>query len=280
MEDPPIARILERLGSQDFQEAWADFLESFSPHILQTVKLFEREADPVADCFLYVCERLSEKGFRRLRSFKPGGTAKFSTWLRVVVRNLCLDWHRKEFGRHRVFQSIAMLGALEQDVFRCIYEQGLSQDESLNWLRASYPQLTMAELEAGAGRVRSALTDRQIWLASAQRQTPLPLGRDPDVEHQEQIAEPLDPAPSIESLLVMDEERDALERALGRLTKPERLLIELRFEQGLTLQQIAQLLGLKDAQSVDRRQREVIEKLRSQLADFSPESGKTRDLSV
>ena len=268
MEDPPIARILERLGSQESHRAWSDFLESFSAHILQTVRLFERDADPVADCFLYVCERLSEKGFRRLRSFKLGGIAKFLTWLRVVVRNLCLDWHRKEFGRHRVFQSIAVLGALEQDVFRCIYEQGLSQDESLNLLRASYPQLTMAELETGAGRVRSALTDRQIWLAGARRHPPLPWERDSEAGSQEQIAEPIDPAPSIESLLVMDEERAAVERALGGLAKPERLLIELRFEQGLTLQETAQLLNLKDAQTVDRRQREVIEKLRKQLADF------------
>ncbi len=280
MEDPPISRVLERLGSKESHHAWSDFLESFSPDILQTVKIFERDTDPVADCFLYVCERLSEKGFRRLRSFKPGGSAKFLTWLRVVVRNLCLDWHRKEFGRHRIFQSIARLSALDQNVFRCIFEQGLSQDESLNWLRASYPQLTMAELEAGAGRVRSALTDRQIWLASARRQTPLPLARDPEAEPRKQIAEPIDPAPSIESLLVMDEERAALERALGRLTKPERLLIELRFEQGLTLQETALLLGLKDAQTVDRRQREVIEKLRSRLADFCRESGKTGDVSV
>src|SRR6266704_1525798 len=137
MENSPVARILDRLGSDEFQQAWADFLETYSPNIFQTAKLFERDADPVADCFLFVCERLSEKGFRRLRSFKPGGSAQFTTWLRVVVRNLCMDWHRKEFGRHRVFQSIAKLGALEQEIFRCIYEQGLSQDESLNFLRAN-----------------------------------------------------------------------------------------------------------------------------------------------
>jgi RNA polymerase sigma factor (sigma-70 family) len=275
MENPPIARILERLVSQEFQQAWTEFLESYSLHILQTVRLFERDADPVADCFLFVCEALTEKGFRRLRSFKLDGSAQFTTWLRVVVRNLCLDWHRKEFGRHRVFQSIARLGTLDQEIFRCVYEQGLSQDESLNFLRANHPQLTLAEFDAGMGRVRGALTDRQIWLAGARRQTPLPLERDPEAGPEELIPEPIDPAPNIESMLVMNEQRAALERALGRLAKPERLLIKLRFEQGLTLQEIAPLMGLKDAQTVDRRQRDIVEKLRKELADFSGPRGKS-----
>ncbi len=274
MEDTPVALILERLGSKGFMQAWAGFLETYSPYILQTAKLFERDADPLADCFLFACEGLSEKGFRRLRAFKPGGSAQFTTWLRVVVRNLCMDWHRKEFGRHRVFQSIAKLGALEQEIFQCIYDQGLSQDESLNFLRVNYPSLKMAEIEAGMDRVRSALTDRQIWLAGARRRALLPLKRDPEGKPQNAITEVVDPAPSAESMLVMNEQRAALERALSRLSKPERLLIRLRFERGLTLQETASLMGLKDAQAVDRRQRDIIEKLRKELADFSDVGGK------
>src|SRR5579859_592233 len=147
MEDPQIARIIELLATHEFQQAWTEFLEAYSPLIFHTVKLFERDDDPVADCFLFVCERLSEKNFRRLRSFKLNGAARFSTWLRVVLRNLCLDWRRKEFGRHRVFQSIARLDALDQDIFRCIYEQGLAKEESFVILRAKHPRLTMAHLE-------------------------------------------------------------------------------------------------------------------------------------
>ncbi len=274
MEDPPIARILERLASQEFQQAWSDFLEAYSPLILQTVKQFERDPDPVADCFLFVCERLAEKNFRRLRSFRPHGAAQFPTWLRVVVRNLCLDWHRKEFGRYRVFQSIARLEALDQDIFRCIYEQGLAQDESLIFLRSNHPQLTMARLEEGLGRVQGALTDRQIWLAGSRHRKPQQLEHEPGAGTQESSPQLIDPAPNPESLLIMNEHREAIERALTRLSKPDRLLIKLRFEQELTLQEIAPILGLRDAQTVDRRQREVIEKLRKEIADFSGPRGK------
>jgi RNA polymerase sigma factor (sigma-70 family) len=274
MEDPQIARIIEQLHKPGFQQAWSEFLEAYSAVILQTVKHFERDSDPVADCFLFVCERLSEKSFRRLRTFKLDGGAQFSTWLRVVVRNLCLDWHRKEFGRHRVFKSIARLGTLDQDLFRCIYEQGLSHAESLISLRASHPQLTMAQLEEGLGRVQGALTDRQIFLAGARRSKPQPLEHEPEDSTQESSAQLIDPAPNPESLLINTEHRQAIERALTRLTKPERFLIKLRFEQELTLQEIAPLLGLKDAQTVDRHQREVMEKLRKEIANFSGARGK------
>jgi RNA polymerase sigma factor (sigma-70 family) len=275
MEDSPIVRILDRIASHEVQQAWAEFLEAYSGYILQTVKLFERDADSVADCYLFVCERLSEKGFRRLRVFKPGGSAKFTTWLRVVIRNLCLDWHRKEFGRHRVFQSVVRLGALEQGIFRCIHEQGLSQDESLNFLRSNHPHLTLAAFEAGVERVQCALSDRQIWLAGARRHSALPSERDTEDETRETAPELIDPAPNIDSLLVINEQRDALERSLSKLTKPELFLIKLRFEQNLTLQEIARLVDLKDAQTVDRRLRAIIEKLRHALSDFSGSGGKT-----
>ncbi len=280
MEDPQIARIIEQLATPEFQQAWTEFLEAYSPIIFSTVKLFERDADPVADCFLFVCERLSEKQFRRLRSFKLGGGARFSTWLRVVVRNLCLDWRRKEYGRHRVFQSIARLEALDQAIFHCIYEQSLSKEESFVFLRANHPRLTMAELEAGAERVRSALTKRQIWLAAARRPLVQSLESGPVDDPQKVAEEFIDPSPNPESLFAINEQREGLERALSRLSKPERLLIKLRFEQELTLQETAQLLHLKDAQTVDRRQREIIDKLRKDLANFSVPGGKTGAASV
>ncbi len=34
-----------------------------------------------------------------LRRFRPGGASRFSTWLVVVVRRLCLDHHRQRYGR-------------------------------------------------------------------------------------------------------------------------------------------------------------------------------------
>ena len=280
MEDPQIARFIEQLATRESQQAWTEFLEAYSSLIFHTVKMFERDEDPVADCFLFVCERLSEKQFRRLRSFKLDGAARFSTWLRVVLRNLCLDWRRREFGRHRVFKSVARLGAFDQEIFRWVYEQALSKEESFAILQAKNPRLTMAEFEEGLARVKGALTDRQIWLAAARPPLVQSLETSSADDPEHIGKEFIDPSPNPESLFAMTEQREGLERALSRLSKPERLLIKLRFEQGLTLQETAELLDLKDAQTVDRRQRDIIDKLRQDIENFSVSGGKTGAASV
>ena len=122
VNDPPhnaeaIGKMLKGLGSRDPLPAWTDFLHFYSRILLQVVRLSERDPDYVSECFVFVCEHLSEKGFRRIRRFNPEGQALFTTWLRAVVRNLCVDWQRKEFGRPRMFRSVAQLSQLDQDVF-------------------------------------------------------------------------------------------------------------------------------------------------------------------
>src|SRR4051812_39215447 len=104
-----IEPILRELGSQNPQEAWDEFLREYAAHILQVVRQFEKNSDQASDCFQFVCERLVDHKFRRLRKFKIDGGAKFLTWLRIVVRNLCVDWQRKQSGRTRLFASVSRL---------------------------------------------------------------------------------------------------------------------------------------------------------------------------
>src|SRR5205814_9688368 len=112
MAETPINKILKQLRSEP-EAAWTLFLHEYASLILQVVRHFERNSDQASDCFQFICERLCEDRCRRLRKFKPKGAATFSTWLRAVVRNLCLDWHRKQFGRRRVFRSISRLSDLD-----------------------------------------------------------------------------------------------------------------------------------------------------------------------
>lgn len=107
MVETRIDQILEQLGSPASHEAWSLFLEDYGGIIYQVIRHFEADSDDAADCFQFVCERFCEAKFRRLRRFNPAGAAKFTTWLRAVARNLCLDWQRKQFGRPRLFRSIA-----------------------------------------------------------------------------------------------------------------------------------------------------------------------------
>lgn len=274
MSDPQVARLLGRLGSHEAQAAWTEFLDDYSPVILQVVQLFEREPDHAGDCFLFVCEQLNQNQFRRLRRFKPDGPARFTTWLRLVVRNLCLDWRRKEFGRHRVFDVVARLTAFDREVYTKVFEQGLSSEEAWFSLAPRYPELTPERVEQSVESIRRTLTPRQLWLLSTRRVKVESLeGESADTQENLERQIP-DPQPDPEALSVTRQQQAALELGLERLSKPERLLIKLRFEQDLTLREVAELLDLPDAQTADRRIREVLEKLRQGI------SGKTGPASV
>jgi RNA polymerase sigma factor (sigma-70 family) len=53
------------------------------------------------DRYAYVLEQLEADDYRRLRAFSADGQTKFSTWLVVVANRLCVDYHRKRYGRSR-----------------------------------------------------------------------------------------------------------------------------------------------------------------------------------
>lgn len=277
MEEQQIAFMIERLGSAQGEAAWTDFLNEFSTIILQVVRLFEREPDASADCFLFVCEELSRKGFRRLRRFRVDGRASFPTWLRAVVRNLCLDWHRKEFGRYRIFESVGRLNSFECSVFSAVYERGLNEDEALVVIRADHPELTSEKFDECLGRIRQILTPRQRWLIAARRPKVESLSGEEGRADGREIP---DPKPNPESLALAEERGRAVEQALGNLSRAERLVLRLRFEQGLKLREVADLLGLKDAQTADRRVSEALGKLRRELSPELETGGKTGNASV
>ena len=264
MEDLQIARILRLFHSSEPQSAWEEFLRLYSPLIRRVVLMFEKDEDHAADCFLFVCEQLCRSRFKRILRYQINGPARFTTWLHAVVRNLCLDWHRKEFGRHRISQSIARLSTIDQAIFRCSYDQGMSSEEIFVSLRLRNPHLTREMVEGSLERIRNSLTHRQLWLLSLRMNGMH--GCEAQGGHSELSYQIPAPDPDPESLASLEERRGALRRAVARLPGDDRLLLRLRFEQELTLQQVADIMRLGDTQRVDRRIREVLERLRKEMS--------------
>jgi RNA polymerase sigma factor (sigma-70 family) len=266
MPDFAVASIFEGLRSSGSREAWEEFLRQYSPLIFQTCQFLTSNADQAADCFLFSCEHLSRNDFRRLLRFRPDGTAAFSTWLRVVVHNLCLDWQRKEFGRPRLFRSIARLSQLDGDVYRCRCEQGLSLDDTFFSLRPNFPGLTMEQVAEAEEHVQESLNSRQLWLMRTRKSTMRTQSQNSSVDVIDSpLNEPADPRPNQESVLADREQEKRLQCAVERLPKTDRLLVRMRFEQGLSLQEIADLTGLGDPQRVHRRIAAVLENLRREI---------------
>ena len=264
MAETPINEMLKQLRSREPQQAWALFLQDYGSLILQIVRRFEQNADHVSDCFQFVCEQISKGRFRRLRKFKAAGSAKFATWLRAVVRNLCLDWHRKQFGRRRIFRSISLLSDLDQEIFRELYERGATERDVLVSLTPRFPHLTADLVSEAIERINKELTKNQRWLLGA-RSALAPRLHRPELEDTDRATEIADPRPNPETQAIMEEKRTIVNRALGRLPTRERLLMRLRFEEELTLEQIATLLDLGNAQRVDRHIKEVLSRLRNDM---------------
>src|SRR5260370_14240064 len=265
MPEEPFDNVVEQISSRNPEEAWNQFLDDYSATILQVVRRVECDSDFVPDCFQFVCERLSANSLSRLRKFRPHGPAVFSTWLRAVVRNLCLDWRRKRFGRPRFFKSISRLSVFDQEVFRHLYERRVSFDETFQSLRLTFHDITHARLAESSAQIEKELTMKQPRLLDARlsrqaRQTSATL-RETEAGH----ANIPDAAPNPEAQALLGERARDLKRPLGRLPQRERLLIRLRLEQELTLEQAAKLLDLGNAQRVERLIKPVLAKLRADL---------------
>lgn len=260
MTEARLHTILRQLRTRDSHVAWSAFIDEYAPLIFEVVRRFERDPDHAADCFQFVCERLCEGRFRRLLKFTPHGPAKFSTWLRAVVRNLCLDRRRKEFGRRRMFRSIARLSEVDQQIFQLVYERGLSEAEALSFLTETFPHLTSQLISEGIVRINNSLSANQAWLLN-QRDSIAGGSALPD----NSAIEMQDIAPDPEARAMFAEQRRILQRAIMRLPAREKLLIRLRYEEGLTLDQIARLLELGNAQRADRKIKEILFLLRREF---------------
>ena len=81
-------------------DAWAYFLNKYSKIILKVIRSYTNNYDEVMDKYLFVCNKISENNFSLLKKYNYNDKrkAKLSTWLTVVVRNLCVDQFRKNHG--------------------------------------------------------------------------------------------------------------------------------------------------------------------------------------
>ena len=90
------------LGAKDpmaRDAAWRSFVELHSRLLLHTARSVDRDHDAAMDAYAHLLEQLRADDLRRLRGYADDGRSKFTTWLVVVARRLCLDHVRQRYGR-------------------------------------------------------------------------------------------------------------------------------------------------------------------------------------
>jgi len=253
MGDDSVTRLFERLSSSAAGDAWAEFLRDYTPLIRHVVRCHEHDRADAEDSFNYVCEALSDDGFRRLRSFRPDGPARFRTWLMAVVANLCRDWRRRQRGRVRPVQAVAQLPALDQQVYRLMFVQGCSRADCLVALAPRFPGLTDAAVAQVSARLFGLLTPQQRWQLSSRPHAPIRTGSRSGKGEDDPIARVEAGTPGPEEATAGLQEQQRLRQALSRLTPEQRLLLRLRYEQGLTLAEVARLTRQPDPFRANRQ---------------------------
>lgn len=264
MRDGSTEHLLHQLGTPMAGEAWAQFLRNHTPTIVSVARQYQRDKQHLHDCYLYVCEKLVDNEFRRLRAWERKKNVRFSSWLRAVVANLCVDWHRSEFGRRRPFRSIEELPELDRLAYTHRFEYGANFRECYEAVAIRHPQVTELELAAIIRRINRILTPQQQWAIATRRRVAMSF-EDAEVRREASLAHSEGGTP--EDHTVGDEEQARLRVAMQRLTTQQRLLLKLRYQQGMSLKQVARLSGFDDPFKARYQIEKALEQLRLLLVE-------------
>ena len=104
----PLPPLLEKLLSavgRTGDDAWAEFAREYSTLLLHVARSSSTSRDDAMDAYAYLLERLSQNDYRRLRAYTVNPNSKFTTWLVVVARRICIDHNRLKYGRLREVES-------------------------------------------------------------------------------------------------------------------------------------------------------------------------------
>lgn len=201
---PTVEFLLAAADDAARDKAWTEFLQQYSLLILHVARSTRADHDVVMDRYLFVLDALRKDECRRLRAYSENGRGAFTTWLVAVCRRLCIDEHRRRFGRVSADEP-----TMEQMDRRTLAVLGVEENASLDLLESAL-----------------AGPDSELRIA----------------------------------------ERNArLRSALLRLDVSDRLLLRLRYEDNLKVNEIARLLGEQSQFKVYRRLDQILGRMRREL---------------
>jgi len=258
-----IRELLEALRETGNVGAWHTFLEQYAPVLFLVAKQYANNEEEANDCFLHLCEKLCAGNCDRLQRFEPERGTSFKTWLIAITSNLCIDWRRSVSGRSTTPRAIQALPELEQLTYRYRVEQILDLETCLLAMRRFYPDLSRERLSEASASVHTALSSKQRWSISARTQR-----GHLSLDELRTVAEPIDLGPGPHRNTEAVQEQQALQSALSRLSPQQQLILRLRFEQELSLDDVAHVAGLGDLYQARRLIQAALETLQELLADY------------
>lgn len=234
---------LERL----FAEAMPD-IEAVCRSVGRRYRIREAELD---DLESMVKLSIMTNGYRVLARFQ--GRCSLRTYLRTVVMRLVLDARRKEFGKWRASARARRHGPLAMTLERLIHQQGRSRDEAIQEVVSNHPAATTRQ---ALDQLVSCLPARRPRWSAVADPGDLADFRSPDET----------PEDCLQRAGGVALAQRAIEGSLGGLSDSDLLLLRLRFEDELTIADIARILGLK-AKHLYRRMESMLSELKDRMRE-------------
>ncbi|HET9635496.1 MAG TPA: sigma-70 family RNA polymerase sigma factor [Gemmatimonadaceae bacterium] len=237
---------LSAIDEGRYEAAWAIIAEKYSRLILATIRHLVRDEDDAMDVFSDVCVALSEKDLERIRQFVADPhRAKFSTWLVVVVRNLTIDWLRKNYRRPRHIVP-ATLSGLQREVYEAVFLEGNSHVEAYEIIASRHGSL---DFRAFLRALRDAYRHKANVF---------------DGGHHEGGLSNEFIAPATDAVANSETAR-RLADALATFPPANRLALELFVIDGMSATQVAKAVGWRNAKAVYNNVYRMLEALRVML---------------
>jgi RNA polymerase sigma factor (sigma-70 family) len=245
------------LQSGDFERAWDLFIADYRRLIFATIRHFTRDEDEIMEVFADVCGALCENQLARLRSYwdRTTHSARFSSWLVLIVRHRVIDWLRHRTFRKRP-ELVDALTPLQQRIFEEVFVNRRSHVEAFEILAASTaPALSFsAFLRELTATYRGVDSKRRTRLAR-ELAGAAPLGEVEAVSDEE------DPAVLLDSRLW-------LANALSVLEPNDRLAVMMFVVHEMPAAAVAQALGWPNAKAVYNRVYRALTALRAGLERY------------
>jgi RNA polymerase sigma factor (sigma-70 family) len=204
--------------------------------------------------------RLVADDYAVLRRFE--GRSSLSTYLNTVVTHLFQDWRNARWGKWRTSAEAKRFGPVAIELERLIVRDGLTFDQAFETLRAR-PGMTESRAECEAMATRFPVRFGRHFVSETLL-ADLAGGMEADGELRRQEAATSGRRAALE-----------LDRAVRQLQPQDRLILRMRFQDGMRVVEIGRILQLEAKPLYARIQRTLVD-LRSNLEN----SGFTADTAA
>jgi len=249
-------------------ETWQQFVTGYSNLILKSLRgvLFLENNDEVYGVYADLLQDLYDG---KLEKYE--GRASLSTWLVLVARGHALDYLRHKRGRPRPPRGYQRLTEFEKLVYRWHFVEGVSYDATLEVLNIGPTAAGTDELTAAITTIEEVIAPRTLRRLDRERAArSAGHGSWREMEYfthmrMEYARRSEEGGSEVIRRIEDDENRRGLARGREALTRNERQVVDLRFEEGLTAGEISRRVGWASPRRVYSLIESALNKFRKEM---------------